>query len=130
MTGFEIAATGNKRDVVVKVDAIMDERRCEKCRHLYGFTPWRQVFEERPQFRYAEHKWCPVCEDPHRVVLRPMVWRGMPVTPMAMTAYEWAKGMIDRYDIGGKMPEKELTIVERLARLGLTGEGFDLPHEP
>lgn len=105
------------------VDAIMDARLCSGCSLLYGYGPYQaENMEMRvARSRYGETKWCPRCEKPYPVLLKPMRWPGMPVVLFEyhnlMSALQMA------YTMGIGEPTKEVqdtrTVEERLVSLGL-----------
>lgn len=112
------------RTVRFRTDAIMDERRCSECRHLYGYAPYRPEpgpERTRPRLRHGEIKWCPKCEEPHVVLLQPMLWRGVPVVPYRLPNVVRELELADKLGIGLPVKEEPDTrsVAERLRALGL-----------
>ena len=109
-----------------RTDAIMDERQCSGCKHLYGYAPYRPERGServRPRLRHGEIKWCPTCEEPRVVLLRPMLWRGVPIAPYRYQNMVEALELADRLGIGLLVKEEPDTrsVGERLRTLGMEG---------
>lgn len=105
----------------IRVPAVVDARSCGGCKWLYGFTPYKEK-GTKPRMRWGETKWCPKCESPQKVLLRPTVWQGVPIVPFRyvdlMAAWEMAEAM----GIGepAAPPELDLrSVEERMTALGL-----------
>lgn len=110
------------RVLFYRTDTIMDMRRCSKCKYLYGYSPYRQGSEEgRPRLRHGETKWCPKCEEPHVVLLIPMLWRGVLLVLYRYPRMIEALEMADRLGIGLPVEEKPDTRsdAERLQAIGM-----------
>lgn len=107
----------------VHVNAIMDARLCSGCGLLYGYGPYpAETMETRvARPRYGEIKWCPRCEKPYPVLLRPMIWPGIPVVPFEYVDLMPALRMAYTMGIGEptKAVQDTRPVEERLAALGL-----------
>lgn len=114
------AASGQR---YVYVNAIVDMRRCSGCNWVYGFSPFRSWKEDTnvARLRYGEIKWCPKCEEPHKVLLMPMWWRNAPVAPFRYVDYAESLELADTLGLGLSQKEKPdvRSIAERMKAIGL-----------
>ena len=117
-----LQAARTRRVQHARFDAIMDERRCSKCKFLYGYAPYRpSSIQERPRVRNGEIKWCPKCEKPYVVLLRPMLWRRTLLAPYRYVDLAAALDMANAMGIGLPVKEEPDTrsVEERLQAIGM-----------
>jgi len=107
----------------VYTSAIMDARLCSGCQLLYGYGPYQAANAETrvARVRYGEMKWCPRCEKPYPVLLRPLIWPRLPVVSFEYVDLMSALRMAYTMGIGEPPKEEQDTRSdeERLAALGL-----------